>query len=660
MNTQNKRRVYLNEYNAPVGNGLYLPYASGLLRTYSESINEIKENYIFMPFVFERKSLQSIVAGHDAPAVAGFSASMWNFELSLQVARRIKEQYGDCLIVFGGPHTPFEAEDFFKKYPFIDVAVRGEGEKAFAEILLRFLKSGDFSDIPGISYRSPITNKCVKNGDDQSLVNDLDSIPSPYLEGVFDYLISEKSNYNVILETNRGCAYECAYCFWGRGGLSKKFRFFGRERVKQEALWVGKNKIEYVFCADSNFGAFKKDLENAKVYCDTKERFGYPKKFSVSFAKNTKNTVFEIARLLNEHGMSKGATLALQTKSETAALNVGRKNIKAKVYQELQKQYNRQNIPVYTDLILGLPGETYESFVAGVEEIIASGLQNQLFVYLCNVLPNTRLASKEYGEQFAMESVTIPLMEMYGGIPDEQEITEYESVVVATCSMNKKEWADTVVFSWIMQLFYGLKLAFFVLIYLSDRFNLKITAFLEFLAGAQKYNDGIIFDLSREFKQAALDILRGKGKCAVLPFFGEIFWPREIAGYLYVMERGKKEFFSELLCLTREFLEGNGVNYNINELTEVIKYQELRIPDIDSDYKAAGYHFAYNIPEYFDKFFLDGCPITYKRQTVKITGRNDCRGDKRKYAKEVMFGRRSNRLLNQIQYFSPGLAEFMS
>lgn len=650
MNWPSKRRVYLNEYNAPVGNSLYLPYASGLLRAYAEKINGIKENYTFMPFIFERKAPPDIIADYENPSVAGFSASMWNFRLSLQVARRIKEKYSNCLIVFGGPHTPFQSEGFFEEYPFVDVAVRGEGERAFADVLLRSLDSRDFSGIPGISYRSPITAKCVKNDDEKSLVNDLDTFPSPYLEGVFDYLMDRESSYNVILETNRGCAYECAYCFWGRGGLSKKFRFFSLDRIRQEARWVAKNKIEYVFCADSNFGAFKKDLEIARHYCQVREELGYPRKFSVSFAKNSQDTVFAIARAFNDQGMSKGATLALQTKSEAAALNVGRKNIRAEVYQELQKKYNQAGIPVYTDLILGLPGETYRSFVNGVEEIISSGLQNQLFVYLCNVLPNTRLAAGDYRTKFKIDSVTIPLMEMYGGISDREEIAEYEEVVVATYSMSREEWVDTVVFAWVMQLLYGLKLAFFVLIYLSDQYGVKITDFLEFIALGKKHSGGIIFDLLQGFKKAARGILQGAGKCAVLPSFGDIYWPQEVAGYLYVIEKGKSRFFSELLSLAREFLETRA-DCNIDELKEVVRYQELRIPDINNGTDSQ-YDFNFNIPEYFDRFFLNKCPITRKRQNIKLIDQLLYCGDKGKYAREVIFGRRSNELLNKVSYSS--------
>ena len=77
----------------------------------------------------------------------------------------------------------------------------------------------------------------------------MDSYPSPYLSGEFDYLISNKKdhNYQAIIETNRGCPFLCTYCYWGRGGNTTKYRYHSLERVFAEIDWIGKNKISYVF-----------------------------------------------------------------------------------------------------------------------------------------------------------------------------------------------------------------------------------------------------------------------------------------------------------------------------------------------------------------------------------------------------------------------------
>lgn len=267
-----KLQVYFNEYNILMENTVHLPLVSGLLQSYAQTNPLIREKYQFMPFIFLREYPEKILSQYQNPAVAAFSISMWNANLSLMVAQQIKRMFPECLIVFGGPSVPFDATDFFRSYPFIDVTVRGEGEQTFTDLLIRFLDTRDFKDIPGISYRDLKSGKCIRNDKERQLAENLDIFPSPYLEGVFDYLMPMDINFQAIVETNRGCPFLCSYCFWGQGGLSKRFRFFSLERLKKVVRWCGVNKIKYVFCADSNFGMLKRDLEIAGYFVQTKLR----------------------------------------------------------------------------------------------------------------------------------------------------------------------------------------------------------------------------------------------------------------------------------------------------------------------------------------------------------------------------------------------------
>src|SRR5439155_23794791 len=94
-----------------------------------------------------------IVAQYDNPSVAAFSTSMWNEQLSLRVAAEVRKRFPECLIVFGGPQVPHHPAEYFDVNPFIDVAVRGEGEEAFSEILLRALESREFDGIARMAWR---------------------------------------------------------------------------------------------------------------------------------------------------------------------------------------------------------------------------------------------------------------------------------------------------------------------------------------------------------------------------------------------------------------------------------------------------------------------------------------------------------------------------
>ncbi len=647
-------KVYFNEYNVLMDNTVYLPLVSGLLQTYALTIPGIRDHYQFMPFVFIRDHCDNIIKQYKNPAVAAFSVSMWNMRLSLEVARVVKQNFPQCLIVFGGPNVPFHAEEFFKSYPFIDVTVRGEGEQTFADILLRFLESRDFEDVPGVSYRDPKTGICLKNSQERQLPKDLDIYPSPYLEGVYEYLFNGEINFQTIIETNRGCPYMCSYCFWGQGGLNKRFRFFSLDRIKKIAEWCGIHKIKYIFCADSNYGVFKRDIEIAGYFTSTKVTYGFPEKFRVCYAKNAEDTVFEIGKLLHKHDMEKGITLSRQTNSPDASFNVGRKNIKMDVYSNLQKKYNNENIPVYTELILGLPGETYESFRDGIEEILQSGIKNQLFVYWCQVYPNTELSDPEYQKRHQISTRSISLNEIHAAVRPSSIVTEYEEIIVSTSSMSVDDWKRSSVLAWIMQLFHGLKLAFYILVYLVDRYKIKHTDFFEYVMvfKACSHKTGLLEGEIARFYKILDSVLQGNPRAQIMPEFGNIYWDVEEASFLRIISE-KERFYHELQESIVKYLETKLIKVDMDEVKDVIEYQKALVAEYGT-LKSHEYHFSYNIPEYFGTYFGDKqTPITRRPQGLVLTNVVDYQCDKKVFAtKVVVYGRKSNKMLNSHRWFN--------
>ena len=119
----------------------YLPLVSGILRAYGQSIPRLDMQYEWMPFLFMRDTPDALAPRHEAPDVAVFSSSMWNEQLNLHVAAAVKKQHPECLIIFGGAQVPHHPEKYFEEHPYIDVAVRGEGERPFTAILERYLES---------------------------------------------------------------------------------------------------------------------------------------------------------------------------------------------------------------------------------------------------------------------------------------------------------------------------------------------------------------------------------------------------------------------------------------------------------------------------------------------------------------------------------------
>ena len=99
--------------------------------------------------------------------------------------------------------------------------------------------------------------------------------------------------------------------------------------------WMAKNRIEVLYNCDANYGLFPEDQELTDALVETKARTGWPKKFRAAYAKNSNERVFDIAKKLNDAGMSKGVTLSLQSLDDLTLDLIKRRNMKINDFSSL-------------------------------------------------------------------------------------------------------------------------------------------------------------------------------------------------------------------------------------------------------------------------------------------------------------------------------------
>jgi len=631
----------------------YLPLVSGLLQASAEADPELRSAYRFMPFVFLRRPIIDLLSAYESNVVAVFSVSMWNEQFNLMLAAAIKTRYPEALIIFGGPQVPHHPEKYFAAHPFIDVAVRGEGEITFSRVLRRLRESMDLDGIPGVSWRRA-DGVCVRNPEDVELVDNLDDLPSPYLCGLYESLFDMHPglDFQAIIETDRGCPFLCAYCYWGQGGLNRRFRRHSLGRIKEEIEWIASHRIKYVFNSASNFGMHHRDLDIVRMLVDTKNRSGFPEKFRSCYGKNAEESLLEIGSLLHACHMEKGVTLSHQSLNLKVLENVRRKNIKMEIYQNLQSRFNAAGIPVYTELILGLPGETLRSWVDGVQTLFEAGLKNQLFIYHCQVFPNTELADPHYKKRFGVVTVSIPLTETHGALRDPNGVAEFEEIIVATDAMPTDDWRSATVFSWFTMVMTSLKLGFFVLIYLAHRYRVRhVDLLLHLIADASSGGAGTVMGAEIAAYNRKIDrMLVGKeGHASGLDGFSGMYWDEEEASLLRILER-RGEFYSEFKKSVRRFLKNCGISYDSEELDEVFSYQEMRIPHWSG--ASSRCYFRRNLPEFFDTM-LKGrdAEILVRPQWMDPASPRNFKGDRESFAREVLlWGRKSDLILEPVVY----------
>jgi len=409
----------------------WIPYSAGCVWSYAEQFDFVKENFILADLFFSRLDPEVLLSKIHNPKVCGFSCYIWNEQYCLFIAEQIKKMWPDCWIVFGGPQVSVSTLN----NKFINSVILSEGEDHFVSIL-KDIVSGR---VPEEVY----TKKRIDNLD----------IPSPYLAGTFDKIITENPDvvWAMTLETNRGCPYQCTFCNWG-GVTYSKIKKFNMSRIEAEIDWAIKNPITYMFVADANFGIFKeRDLEIAKLIRQVADK-GRLEMVNLTYAKNSTETIFDIAKILGD--ISTGVTVSLQSANTPTLEAIKRKNLEINNIKHLMDISKKSNIDTYTELILGLPNETIETWKDGFDTVLEMGQHNSIEVWLCQVLENSELSFYETRQRYGLTTVKAQDFSSFHNKNDYLNISEFVEIVNSTKTMTTEDLVEAYMYSWMIVQFH--------------------------------------------------------------------------------------------------------------------------------------------------------------------------------------------------------------
>ena len=432
-------------------NAYYLPYSCGILWSYAAQFPEVSDNYVLGDFIWRRDIIEEAVEILKDSDIVGFSVYIWNRNYCKVLGRELKKVNPNIFIIYGGPEPPIEKDDIFEQLPFVDICVKLEGEKSFKSILEHFVTDKNYTNIPGLL----INQNGTKIDTGESLrIDDLDNIPSPYLTDVFKPLMEKfpEIRWNATLESNRGCPYACTFCDWGSLTYNK-VKKFGLERVYQEFEWVGKNKCDFVSLTDANFGIFpERDSLIADKLIEVQKTYNNPKAYTISWAKNQKREVVEIVRkLIYEGGSKLGLNLSVQTMDENVLDIIKRKNLDTNKIEEVFELCEQYNIPLYTELILGLPGETLDSWKNNFYRLFEAGNHTGVTVYQAQLLENAEMNLAQR-KMYKLEGRIV--YDYLVGTYNEHELKEGVEVVISTRDLPAHKMIEAQVFSWFMNTFH--------------------------------------------------------------------------------------------------------------------------------------------------------------------------------------------------------------
>ncbi len=597
-------------------NAYYFPYSVGLLQEYAKKKLSNPEDFYFLPLIYKRIKVDNAVDDLLDADIVFFSVYAWNFRISLEIAKRLKDKKSICTIVFGGPQVPESIEkmkQFLGAWRFIDIGCYGEGEVPFLEIL-RNIKEAAWGKVPAIAFLDKEKNFMYNQPG--ARIENLNDIPSPYLEGSFDSLIrlNPDDRWLGLLETNRGCPHCCAFCYWGKKSKNK-INKYSLERVYKELDWISKNNIPFVFCCDANFGILERDIDIASKVAENKRKYGYPLTFSVQNTKNSNHRIFALQKVFNDMKLQKGVNLALQSLNADTLASINRVNVGLSLYKDLQAKFTVENIQTFTDLILGLPNETYDTFTDGVSALIKNGQHNRIQFLSLIILENTEMATFEYQEKYGLITIPFELIQHHTSLAQVPEVIETQQLVIGTSAMCKEDWLKGKIFGWMVSLLYFNKLLQIPFILIYNIANVDYRESVEFfMEGAKKHP--LFFEIFTFFKSKAENIQKGGGEYVPSDKWLNIWWPADEYMFIYLcIEKGLDKFYKEAILLIDAILKAKKISLSIDLIQDMINFNKslIKLPFIKDDILL---ELNYNIPEMY-KAALGGAQARIKKGKFK-------------------------------------------
>ncbi len=631
------KKIYMFQPNSQYGNSIYFPYAAGSLIAYAFKNQDVKNNYEFCGFVYKKLNPDHIIQKTVSPFLVGFSCYVWNYEYNKKAAEAIKKQYPECIIVFGGHQISKRSDVLALEY--VDYCIFGEGEDAFLQILLSLLDKEKNENIPNIAYR--------ENGKLCFTEYKKVHIPervSPYIEGYFDKLVEHEKElvFSAILETNRGCPNRCAFCDWGNEKATVKL--YGMDTVKAEIDWMAEKQIEYCYCADANFGLFDRDKAIIEYLVETNIKTGYPQKFQATYSKNSPETVFEINKRLNEARMAKGATLSFQSMHQTVLDEIFRKNMPIENFHELMSLYSKNSIPTYSELIIGLPGETYESFLDGIEQLLECGQHMSINFFNCELLSNSPMSNPDYMAEHRIE-YALTEQHQYHVLPNNTDITEFSRIVVSTSTMSREDWVKSNIFSVFLRAFHNLGLLQCIAIYLHYEKNIKYTDFyLDLINKAASRDDSICKAILDWLKSKYGEVLANCGSLTcVVPEYGNLTWPLDEGAFLKIVLQ-YDEFYEEAEKHLRSYFDDPVI------FKDLLSYQKSILKTPYS--KGTDLNLNYDFHKYYTDIYENNySPLKKLKHTITIDS-SDTPSELEEYAKKIVwYGRKGGQnIIKKVNY----------
>jgi len=555
-----KIKIGMVQINNSFSGQNYLPLSIGFLTSYAKKYAKNFNEFEFALPIYKRIPVKDAITHLCDCDIVCFSTYVWNFNISCQIAKGLKEIDKNKTVVFGGCHVPDSIDKglelFVRNHPFIDLVSTGEGERVFTAILENY-PTKTWKNVPSLAYIE--NDKFVTTALAERIEN-LNDIPSPFLDGYFDELmrVHENENWIGLFETNRGCPFKCTFCDWGTNSKNRMSDYDLEGRIYKEIEWFAKNKIPFVYCCDANFGMYKRDYDIAEYFSKMKKEHFFPERFSVQNTKNSTESSYKIQKVLVDSGLDKGVLLAFQSLHEPTLKAVKRQNIKLSTFFELQKRFTEDGVTTFSDIILGLPLETYETYTDGVSTLIENGQHNRIQFNNLSILPNAPMV--EHVGLYGLDIVESRIINIHGSLSETEEVFETQKLVVGSFSMPREKWAKARTFSYLVSLLHFDKLIQIPNVIMNSVYKVSYRDIFNAFMNCSPTEYPTIAKIVDFFYQQALNMQNGGAEFCESKKWLNIWWPADELVLINIANDGSiAEFYKEAKKLLGSFVDNSEI-----------------------------------------------------------------------------------------------------
>jgi anaerobic magnesium-protoporphyrin IX monomethyl ester cyclase len=311
--------------------------------------------------------------------IVGITLMSGIFKQGLEIAKEIRRKNPNTIICVGGPYVSSMEKDILS-FPEFDLAVFGEGEITFSEIIRCVKEDGLWSSIAGLIYRG---NGLVHMNEPRAIKNTIDSIPIP----AYDlFKMSRYPNYRIL--TSRGCPYKCSFC-----SSADVWQYRWQKRspeliIDEIAFLINHYGRKTFFLNDDTFNM---NLKRAEKFCDLLFESGLKILWTTPFRADRvdENLAFKMKR-----AGCYNVGIGIESADNTILKKID-KDVTIEQITEGIRILRSANIEVLGQFVIGLPGETNESF----EKTLTYALNSELdFTLFYSSLPYKNTTQWEYIE----------------------------------------------------------------------------------------------------------------------------------------------------------------------------------------------------------------------------------------------------------------------